>query len=67
VFNGAYGYMVTPAAAKKLLQLSKAGVNNFPDLWLAEKINQEEISAAFVKLPLVTHGSFPSTLNHHAY
>lgn len=64
-FNGAYGYIVLPGSAKILLDLSKAGVNNFPDLWMAEKINSEEISAAFAKMPLITHGSFTSTLNHN--
>lgn len=64
-FNGAYGYLLSPDAAKKLLLLSKDGVNEFPDLWLADIINQLEVSAGFLKIPLITHGSlFPSTLNH---
>lgn len=63
-FNGAYGYLVSPAGAKKLLELSK-NVPAHPDLFFQDAANRGELRLLFMNLPLVQHGGFASTLEHH--
>lgn len=64
-YNGAYGYYVNgKEAALHLLQLSEHA-NAHPDLMMMNEANNTRLALYFMNFPLVQHGSFPSTLNHH--